>query len=81
MILIFKSVHQADLTIQQSMNLARKKFVRLLNYIQQIAKTKNPRYPPQNLNRRPPVVNNKKPENQDNFQRVKHAINDRNIPL
>ena len=32
------------------------------------------------LNRRPPVEINKKPENQHNFQRVKHhAINDRNI--
>ena len=65
------------------MNPAGEKFVRLVNYIQQIVKTKIPRYPPPptNLNRRPPVVNNKKPENQDNFQRVKHAINDGNIPL
>ena len=35
---------------------------------------------PKNLKRRPPVVINKKPENQHNFQRVKHhAVNDRNI--
>ena len=36
--------------------------------------------PKKNLNRRPPVVINKKPENQHNFQRVKHhAVNDGNI--
>ena len=36
--------------------------------------------PPKNLKTRPPVVINKKPENQNNFQRVKyHAVNDRNI--
>ena len=46
MTLIFKSVHQADLTIQQSMNPAGKTFVRLVNNIQQIVKTKNPHYPP-----------------------------------
>ena len=35
---------------------------------------------PKNLKRRPPVVISKKPENQHNFQRVKHhAVNDRNI--
>ena len=35
---------------------------------------------PKNLKRRPPVVINKKTENQHNFQRVKHhAVNDRNI--
>ena len=37
-------------------------------------------FPPKNLNSRRPVVINKKPENQHNFQRVKHhAVNDRNI--
>ena len=65
------------------MNLAGKTLVRLVNYIQQIVKIKNPRYPPppkKNLNRRLPAVINKKPENQHNFQRVKHhAVNDRNI--
>ena len=36
--------------------------------------------PHKNLNKRPPVVINKKPGNQYNFQRVKHhAINNRNI--
>ena len=36
--------------------------------------------PHKNLNRIPTVVINKNPENQHNFQRVKHhAINDRNI--
>ena len=36
--------------------------------------------PHKNLSRRPPAVINKKPENQHNFQRVKHfAINDSNI--
>ena len=35
---------------------------------------------PKNLKRRPPVLINKKPENQHNFQRVEHhAVNDRNI--
>ena len=35
---------------------------------------------PKNLKRRSPVVINKKPENQRNFQRVEHhAVNDRNI--
>ena len=35
---------------------------------------------PKNLKRRPPTVINKKPENHDDFQRVKHhAANDRNI--
>ena len=62
------------------MNLPGKKLVKLINYIQQIVKTNNLRFPQKNLNRRPRVVINKKPENQHNFQRVKHhAVNDRNI--
>ena len=41
---------------------------------------KNTCHAPKNLKRRLPVVINKKPENQHNFQRVKqHAVNDRNI--
>ena len=43
---------------------------------------KKPMLPHKYLNRRPPVVINKKPENQHNFQRVKHyAINDHNIVM
>ena len=41
---------------------------------------KNTCHAPKNLKRRLPVVINKKPENQHNFQRVKqHAVNDGNI--
>ena len=41
---------------------------------------KKPALTRKNLNRKPPVIINKKPENQHNFKRVKHhAVNDRNI--
>ena len=77
--MILESVHQTDLAIWQSNNLAGKKLVRPVNYIQQIVKIKTPRYPTK-FWIGAPVVINKKPENQHNFQRFKHhAVNDRNI--
>ena len=58
-----------------------KKLVRLVNYTQQIVKKKKKiRVIPQKSKKETPVVINKKPENQHNFQRVNHhAVKDRNI--
>ena len=53
--------------------------VRLVNYTANFQNKKSASSP-KNVKRRPPVVINKKPENQHNFQRVNHlAVNDRNI--
>ena len=53
--------------------------VRLVNYTANFQNKKSASSP-KNVKRRPPVVINKKPENQHNFQRVNHqAVNDLNI--
>ena len=77
MTLSFKSLHQTDLTVDEP---SREEVGQVGQLHTANPQNKKSALRSKSLNRRPPVLINKKPENRQNFQRVKHhAFSGRNI--